>query len=407
MAQFRYRARDARGELVQGRIEAASADAVATQLMNTGITPVEISESEVRTELLAQLSARMSAREPSLDDIILFCRQMYTLTKAGVPLLRGISGLAETSRNPALGEVLRRVRLDVEAGRELSGALSQFPNVFSSLIVSMVKVGENTGRLEESFLQLSKYLELERDTRNRVKAAMRYPSIVLLAIGIAVAVVNVFVIPQFAKVFAKMHLDLPWQTKLLIGTSNFFVTWWPLLLVAVVGATVGFNYYIKTEEGRYRWDQWKLGLPIVGSIIQRALLGRFARSFALTLRSGVPLIQALTVVARAVDNSYVSSRILSMRNGVERGDSLSRTSAVSGMFTPLVLQMMAVGEETGAVDGMMEEVADFYEREVDYDLKNLASAIEPILIVAVGVLVLILALGIFLPMWDLTKLAHR
>jgi MSHA biogenesis protein MshG len=407
MPQFRYRARNNRGELVQGMIEAGSADAVAAQLLNTGVTPVDISEATPQTDVLQQLRARMGTGTPSLDDLILFCRQMYTLTRAGVPIIRGITGLAETTRHPALVEVLKKLRIELEAGRELSTALAQFPNIFSSLIVSMVKVGENTGRLEEAFLQLSRYLELERDTRNRVKAALRYPTLVLVAIAIAIGVVNVLVIPASAHVFASMKTELPWQTRLLISTSDFFVTWWPAMLLALAAALVGFNYGIKTENGRYRWDQFKLRIPIAGGIIQRALLGRFARSFAMTMRSGVPLIQGLTVVARAVDNSYVAQRIVAMRTGVERGDTLSRTAAAAGMFTPLVLQMMSVGEETGAVDSMMEEVADFYEREVDYDLKNLASSIEPILIVAVGMLVLVLALGIFLPMWDMYQLAGR
>lgn len=406
MPHYSYRARNRLGELVQGTIEASSAEAVAAQLLNTGITPIDISEAKPKTDVLANVRARLAQSTPSLDELILFCRQMYTLTRAGVPIIRGITGLAETTRHPALAEVLKRIRIELEAGRELSTALAQFPNIFSALMVSMVKVGENTGRLEEAFLQLSRYLELERDTRNRVKTALRYPSFVLVAISIAIAVVNIFVIPAFANVFASMKMELPWQTRALIATSNFFVTWWPALLAGLAVAVVGFNQWIKTEPGRYRWDRFKLRIPLAGGIIQRALLGRFARSFAMTMRSGVPLIQALTVVARAVDNAYVAQRIITMRTGVERGDTLSRTAAATGMFTPLVLQMMAVGEETGGVDAMLDEVADFYEREVDYDLKNLSSSIEPILIVAVGVLVLILALGIFLPMWEMTQMTR-
>jgi MSHA biogenesis protein MshG len=204
-----------------------------------------------------------------------------------------------------------------------------------------------------------------------------------------------------------MHMELPWQTRLLIGISEFFVNWWQFMLAGLVLLVFALRYYVRTEEGKYRWDKLKLRLPIVGDIILRATLSRFARSFAMSTRAGVPLIQALGVVAQAVDNDYIGERIRNMRNGIERGDSLTRTAAASAMFTPLVLQMMAVGEETGAVDAMMEEVAGFYEREVDYDLKNLSSAIEPILIIAVGVMVLILALGVFLPMWDLTQLARR
>jgi MSHA biogenesis protein MshG len=185
------------------------------------------------------------------------------------------------------------------------------------------------------------------------------------------------------------------------------VAYWPYIVGLITVTVLGFNHYIKTTNGKYRWDKAKLRFPVVGSIITRALLSRFARTFAMASKSGVPLIQTLGVVARAVDNDYVAEKVLSMRNGIERGDSLTRTAVATGLFTPLVLQMLNVGEETGAIDDMLNEVADFYEREVDYELKGIASAIEPILIVAIGILVLILALGIFLPMWDITKLAHQ
>lgn len=407
MPQFHYKARNARGDLVTGQVEAGSADAVASQLFNSGITPVEISEVKQQHNVWEDFKRRLGASNPTLDDLILYCRQMYTLAKAGVPIIRGITGLAETSRNLVLAEALRQIRIELESGRELSTAMTRYPHIFTPLMVSMVRVGENTGQLDAAFLQLSQYLELERDTRNRVKMALRYPTFVLLAIGIAVAIINIFVIPAFAQVFRGMNLELPWQTRLLIGTSEFFVNWWQYLFIVLILLVLGLRYYVRTDEGHYRWDKLKLRLPVVGNIILRATLSRFSRSFAMSTRAGVPLIQALSVVAQAVDNEFIGERIRNMRNGIERGDSLTRTAAASAMFTPLVLQMMAVGEETGAVDDMMEEVAGFYEREVDYDLKNLSSAIEPILIIAIGIMVLILALGVFLPMWDLTQLARR
>lgn len=406
MALFQYKARDARGQLVKGELEASNADALAGQLLNSGITPLEIQQVEKGKDVLAELKKRLGSSRPTLDDLILYCRQMYTLSKAGVPIVRAINGLAETTRNTMLADILHKIRQDLESGRELNVAMDLHREVFTPLMVSMVRVGENSGKLDLAFMQLARYLELERDTRNRIKAAIRYPLFVIVAISLAVGIVNLFVIPAFAGVFASMNRDLPWQTQLLINTSNFTVEWWPYLLSAIILAVIGLRYYISTPAGRYRWGRIKLRLPIVGSIITRATLGRFTRSFAMASKSGVPLIQGLTVVSRAVDNDFVTERILSMRNGIERGDSLTRTAAATGLFTPLVLQMLSVGEETGAVDQMMEEVADFYEREVDYELQNLSSAIEPILIVAVGILVLILALGIFLPMWDMTSLAR-
>jgi MSHA biogenesis protein MshG len=189
--------------------------------------------------------------------------------------------------------------------------------------------------------------------------------------------------------------------------SEFTVAYWPYMLSVAILAFFALRQYISQGKGKYNWDKLKLRLPIMGSLIMRSTLARFSRSFAMAFKSGVPLIQALTVTARAVDNDFVAERVLSMRNSVERGENLTRTAAATGLFPPLVLQMFAVGEETGAIDRMMDDVADYYEREVDYELKNLSSAIEPILIIAIGIMVLIIALGVFLPMWDMTKFAQR
>ncbi len=405
MPHFRYKARNERGEAMNGELEAGSADALATQLLNSGLTPIEIREFTPRRDIVGEIQRKLGMGRPSLDDLVLFCRQMHTLVKSGVPIIRGLTSLSETTRNPILSATLASMVDELEAGRELSIAMGHHPELFSQLMVSMVRVGENTGRLDDAFLQLSRYLELDRDTRNRVREALRYPLFVLLAIGAAITVINIKVIPAFASVFAQMGSDLPWQTRLLMTTSDFFVAWWPAMLATLIAGSVATRYYLRSELGRYRWDRLRLRLPLAGDIISRATLGRFARSFAMTIRAGVPLIHALTVISRAVDNSYVGERILSMRNGIERGDTLTRTATATSLFTPLVLQMLAVGEETGAVDQMMEEVAEFYEREVEYDLKALSARIEPIMLVAIGILVLILAFAVFLPLWSLYDVA--
>lgn len=399
MATFFYKGRTNRGDSIEGNISAANADAVATQLFNSGITPIDISE---QAEKSADIKlGHLFGERVGLEELILFSRQMYTLMKAGVPITRSITSLAESSNNAALHNALLTIVEELESGRELSTAMTQYPKIFSTLYVSMIQVGENTGRLDEAFLQISEYLALDKDTRDRIKAALRYPVIVLVAIAGAIAIINLFVIPAFAKVYSGLNAELPWATKILIATSNFMVANWPFLLAGLIMSFVGITMYVRTDDGRYKWHKYKLRIPVVGSIINRSLLARFSRSFAMATRAGVPLIQTMTVVARAVDNDFISERVLQMRNGVERGDTLTRTAAATGLFTPLVIQMMSVGEETGAVDDLLQEVAEYYEREVDYDLKNLSAAIEPILIVAIGIMVFILALGVFLPMWDL------
>ena len=401
MPQFRYRARASHGDLLEGTVEATDVDAVATQLLHGGVTPIEIFAHEPSPDVLESMRRILTYRTPDLAELTLFCRQMYTLLRSGVPIVRGMRSLAESTRNPRMVEVLEDVTGDLESGRDLSSALARHPEIFSTLFQSMVGVGENTGRLDEAFVRIARYLEVERETRDRIKSALRYPTFVLVAIALAIGIINVLVIPAFAGVFERSQIELPWATRVLMSTSSFFVVYWTYLGGVGVVSWVAVARYVKTEAGRYRWDKLKLALPIVGSILHRATLARFARAFSMSARSGVPLIQALTAVSRTLDNDYVGERILQMRNGIERGDTLTRTAASTGLFTPLVLQMMAVGEETGAVDDLLEEVADFYEREVDHEVKNLSQAIEPVLVIAIGIMVLILALGVFMPMWDL------
>ena len=401
MATFRYRGRRGQGELVEGTLEAMSMDAAAGQLLATGVTPVDISETLAPSAAATGFSDWLRGGYPDITDLILFSRQMYTLLRAGVPINRAMTGLIRSCRNAVLADVLKDIQASLESGREFSAALSAHPRVFPNLYIAMVRVGENTGRLDEAMLQLAEYLEQDKDTRARVKGALRYPSFVVIAIAAAVAIINWMVIPQFRNVFARAGVDLPLPTRILIGTSDFFVAYWMYIIVAIVGTVVFCRWFIGTPGGRAFWDRAKLNLPIVGDIVFRATMARFSRAFAMSLAAGVPLIQALNVVSRAVDNEHIGERILSIRAGVERGDTLTRTAAGTGMFSPLVLQMLEVGEETGAIDTLMEEVAGFYEREVDYDIKNLSQTIEPVLIVVLAGMVLILALGIFLPMWDL------
>jgi MSHA biogenesis protein MshG len=405
---FAYKGRNARGELMQGVLEAADSGAVADQLFSTGVTPIEIN---VTTAVAKQgddnLWERLTEKKVTAMDVQLFSRQMYTLLKSGVPIMRGLAGLQESAISKSFGRVIKDLRESLDSGRELSAAMRRHPDVFSAFYLSMVRVGEMTGRLEEVFLRLFDHMEFDRDMRERVKTALRYPTFVIIAMVIAMIVVNIFVIPAFAKVFESFHAELPLMTRILLATSGFMQDYWGLLLAAALGAFFGFRAWIRTAKGRYEWDRIKLRIPIAGKIIHKATMARFARSFSLSARSGVPIVQALTVVAQTVDNAYLTSRVEQMRDGVERGESILRTAMTAAVFTPVVLQMIAVGEESGSLDDLMDEIAGMYEREVDYELKTLAAQIEPILITFLGVMVLVLALGIFLPIWDLGKAALR
>jgi len=408
MAVFAYKGRSAHGELVKGTLEGTDSGAIANQLFNIGIAPIEIVPAPRVKEITAKSPALWhSGKEKKIGpvELILFSRQMYTLLKAGVPIMRSLAGLQESTQNTALAVILQDLREALDSGLELSIAMRRHPKLFSSFYVSMVQIGEMTGMLEETFLRLYTYLEFEKAMRENIRAAVRYPIFVVLAMAVAIVIVNIFVIPVFAKIFSGYRTELPLITRMLIGFSGFMVQYWVLLLAAVAGAAMGFRTYINTPDGRYKWDKFKFHIPIAGKIIYKGTLARFARSLALAFKSGIPIVQGLNVVGMVVDNEYMRARIEQMRDGVERGESISRTAMATGVFNPVVLQMIAVGEETGDMDGLMLEVAGMYEREVEYDVKNLSAQIEPIMITALGVMVLILALGIFLPMWDLSKVA--
>ena len=410
MPNFAYRGRNGAGEIVTGTMEGATAGAVADLLFGRGVTPMEIKSTAAsagKADSGVGINNQLFKQKVEHIDVLLFSRQIHSLLRAGVPIMRALAGLQESSTNPAMSDVLRDVRESLDSGRELSLSLARHPKVFSPFYLSMVRVGEMTGRLEEVFIRLFDHLAFERFMQEQVKSALRYPSFVVAAMAIAIVIVNIFVIPAFANVFKGFGAELPLMTRLLIGFSDFMVNWWHAMLFGIVAAFFGFNAWRKTDKGRYAWDRFKLRIPIAGKIIRKATLARFAASFALASRSGVPIIQALTNVAETVDNAYIADKVEKMRDGVERGESILRTSINTGVFTPVVLQMIAVGEESGALDDMMKEIADMYQSEVEYELKTLAQQIEPILIVTLGIMVLILALGIFLPLWDLGKVALR
>ncbi len=407
MATYAWRGRNARGEAVNGQLEAMTESGVADQLIAIGIAPIHIAIAVLVTAPTPtdDWLARLTRKPVVVDDILVFSRQMYTLNKAGVPILRAFAGLESSATKPAMVDLLKDIRSSLDQGRELSVAMGRHQDIFGAFYISMIRVGEMTGRLTEVFLRLNEHLEFERDVRERIKQAMRYPMFVMMAMTAAIVILNIFVIPVFAKVFAGFNTELPLITRGLLGFSSWMMDWWPLLIAGGFGLMVLVRSYLNTVNGRYQWDARKLKLPIVGDIVLKATLARFARSFALSSQSGVPLVQALTVVAQTVDNAFIGSRIEQMRDGIERGESISRCAAASGVFTPVVLQMIAVGEETGELDNLLFEIADMYERETDYSIKGLSAAIEPIMLAVIGVLVLLLALGIFLPLWNMGSAA--
>ena len=406
MAVYVWRGRNARGEAVQGELDAPTEGGAADQLIAIGVAPVHIAMAVAPAAIQPDSWwVRLNRKPIGMEDILLFSRQMYTLNKAGVPIFRAFAGLHASATKPAMQDMLQDIRSSLDQGRELSAAMARHPQAFDGFYISMIRIGEMTGRLTEVFLRLNEHMEFERGVRERIKQAMRYPTFVMLAMVVAVVILNIFVIPVFAKVFAGFNAELPLLTRGLLGLSSWLLAWWPLLIAGGFAAAAAVRGYLRTPEGRYRWDARKLRLPIVGDIILKSTLARFARSYALSSQSGVPLVQALTVVAQTVDNAFIGSRIEQMRDGIERGESIPRCAAATGVFTPVVMQMISVGEETGELDSLLFEIADMYERETDYSIKGLSAAIEPILLAVIAALVLLLALGVFLPLWNLGQVA--
>ncbi len=407
MPVFRYTIRTAEGALKEGQVEAVSAETLAYQFQANQAIPLEIKEIAQKSSGidLGAFFKKKRGKKVTLDDLILFCRQMYTLSASGVPLVQAIRGLVQTARNQLLGDALAQVVEDIEAGMELSGAFSRHTRIFPSLLCHMTQVGEATGKLDDVFLQLSVYFEQEKETINRIKSALRYPTFVIIAIALAITIISLFVIPAFEKVFASAGAELPLATRILMGVSSFMQHYWYVLSGALLLSIFLIKHLLQTEKGRFFWDQYKLKIPLVGDIILRSTLVRFSRGFTMGFSAGIPLSHALGFTAKAVDNTFVGQKIEEIRNGIERGDTLTRSASQTGIFTPLVIQMLSVGEEAGSIESMLSDVAEFYEREVDYDVKNLSSAIEPLLIVVIGGMILVLALGVFLPMWNLASIS--
>lgn len=407
MQHFAYEGRNRHGELVKGRIESPNAQAVVQWMMGAGIVPVKIS-AQAQAASQGSLLDKMNGRGTlNATDLLLFTRQLGTMVRAGLPMMQALSGMQSSSGNPKLAALLGKLREDLDQGLELSVAMSHHPHFFDDYYVSMIRVGEGAGRLDEIFTRLFAQLEFERDMRQKIKGALRYPTFVVIAIAIAIGILTIFVIPVFAKVYAGMKVELPLLTRVLLAVSDFAVNWWWAVLAFFGGCFYAFRFTIKQPRGRYRWDKFKLTLPLIGGIFNKAGIARFCLSFSIACKSGVPIDQAFTLVAKVVDNAFFEERIHGMREGITRGETMLQIAQGSGIFKAMEMQMISVGEATGEMEKMMEQVATMYQEELQYEVARLGDAIEPILLAVMGGLVLVLMLGIFLPLWDLGQLAQQ
>jgi MSHA biogenesis protein MshG len=407
MPQFTWTGRDAKQAMKSGVIDAPSAAQVAEALSAMSLVPVAIVPFAPPAPAGQTLSQVLRRKRVSEEDLMVFSRQMHTLLRAGVPILRALTGLGASTDNETLAELLKKLRAGLDAGHELSQVLARHRDVFDEFYVSMVRVGEQTGQLAETFKTLYHHLEFQKFMREQVKAALRYPKFVMLAMAGALVALNLFVIPQFARVFANFKAELPLMTRILLGTSRFAVDYWPAVVAACGSAWLAVRAWRATRLGAQVWDRLKLRLPVAGKVLRKSALARACGSLALVQRSGVPLMQGLSLAAEVTGNRFMEQRIHGMRTAIERGDSLLAAAAKSEIFTPLVLQMIMVGEESGTLDEMLTEIAQLYRNDVEHELKTMGQQIEPILIFVLGAMVLVLALGVFLPMWELGSVATK
>lgn len=400
MAVYSYRARSGAGDLVTGTLQGPSPDAVAAELQDQGFTPVKISPHK-KTRL------PMFIGRVKEDELIVFSRQMATLIKAGISFTRCLDTLEAQSPSKRLKTIIRDMKIEVERGSSFSDALARFPRTFSSLYVGMVRVGEEAGVLDDILDRLATLLEHESVTKQRVKTAVRYPVIVVTALTAAFFFLTAFVIPKFASVYAATKTALPMPTRVLIWLSNAVTNYWWAIIGGALLIVFGIKFYIRTTGGRWQYDRLKLKAPIIGSIVRKAVMARFARIFATLYRSGIPIIHALDVVKGTLGNLLVARAVEIIKEDVSEGSDLISPMKRTGMFPPIVIQMVGVGEETGALDEMLNKVADYYDSEVEYSIRNLSTTLEPVLLAILAGMILFLALGIFLPMWDLISAFRR
>ncbi len=402
MPVFHYKARDKFGALFTGEIDTMSKDAVAAQLDNLGYFPVLIEEKKSNLFSSAFLENLLARLQPiTLEDLIVFTRQLTTLVAAGLPFITSFDALIQQTENKRFKKIITQIRNDVEGGKAFSDALAKHPAVFNELYVNMVKAGEVGGVLDQMLERLASLAEHESEIRARIKAATRYPKIVILALGVAIVILVSFVIPRFAGMYANFKAQLPLPTRILMATSYIGQHYWYWVVGFVILTVWGFKKYVNTPTGRLQWDGFKLKVPVFGEIFLKAALSRFTRVFATLNRSGLPILQTLDIVGKTVNNVVISRAIDNIRDSARQGKGLVQPMRISGIFPPVVIQMMAIGEETGKMEEMLMKVSQYYDRDVDYSIRNLSTSLEPLLLTVIGGVILFLALAIFMPWWNL------
>jgi type IV pilus assembly protein PilC len=404
-ATFQYKVRDDGGRLLQGQLEADSQALVATKLKSMGYTPISI-EQQASSKTSVDIKIPGFSDRVGMKDVAVFSRQFATMINSGLSLIRSLYILGEQTENKKLAAVAGEVRLDIEKGASLSQALSRHPKVFNRLFVAMVRAGETGGVLDRVLTQLAEIIEKQVELRRKIKSAMTYPVAVLCLVLLIVTAMLIFVVPTFETLYADLGGTLPLPTRLLLSVSGFVTKFAPVIIVAEIIAAVVFRKWIQSEKGRARWDAFKLRVPIFGKLVHKTAITRFSRTFAVLLRSGVPILEALEITSETVNNDVMSRAVKDVQAAVKQGEPIATPMARHEIFPPMVTQMLAVGEETGQVDTMLEKVADFYDQEIEATVDALTSLLEPLLIVVMGGAVGGMVVALYMPMFQIINLVQ-
>ena len=397
---YEYKVRDKAGNLVTGQLIGDNEGLVMRKLREMGYTPIEVNRAG--RGLNMQINLRPC--HVKMKDLSVFSRQFATMVNSGLPILRALSILSDQTENKELQKVLTAARLDVEQGSSLSGAMSKHPKAFSDLYVAMVRAGETGGVLDNVLLRLADNMEKDVELRRKIKSAMAYPVAVVSLVLLILSAMLLFVVPQFKSIYAQLGGKLPLPTRILLGASDAVRTKWWLFLILVVGSVFAFRRYKRTPPGRAMVDSLKLKAPIFGALVHKTALARFSSTLGMLLRSGVPILQALDIVSETVGNRVISKAVSDVQGSVREGESIAKPLSKHTVFPPMVVQMLAVGEETGAVDVMLDKVADFYNSEVTAAVDALTSLIEPLLIAVIGGAVGAAVISLYMPMFNIINL---
>jgi type IV pilus assembly protein PilC len=395
---YAYKVRDRGGNLISGTLVADSEGLVLQRLREQGLTPLEVGKQS------RGLNIELTKKKVKLKELSVFSRQFATMVNSGLPILRALAILADQTSNAELAKALSACRVDIEQGSSLSAALQEHPKIFNDLYVSMVKSGETGGSLDSVLLRLADMIENEVKLRGKIKAAMTYPIAVVALVSLILTAMLLFVVPQFKSIYAQLGGSLPLPTRVLLMVSDVFKKFWYIVLLGLFVGRFFFRRWKATPAGRESVDAFKLRVPIFGSLFQKTALARFAGTLSMLLRSGVPILQALDIVSETVNNKVISKALHDVQSSVREGESMAKPLGKHKVFPPMVVQMLAVGEETGQVDVMLEKVATFYNQEVEASVDSLTSLIEPLLIAVVGGAVGMAVIALYMPMFNIIKL---